>query len=235
LGAEFEAYYLGRCDRFAMLIYDIIISFFNRDNVMPPKLDLRNKVFTRLTVIKETELRNAEGHVMWDCRCECGNMVNVSAAYLKKGNNRSCGCLQREAAARNGTRTHEMSGTSIYDIWCSMLKRCNNPNNKNYGGRGIKVCDRWLDFKNFYEDMGERKGKLTIDRIDNNGNYEPSNCKWSSIKEQANNRRGNIMLTYENECLTLAQWSEKTGINRMTIYWRNKQGWATEKILGLVV
>ena len=204
---------------------------------MGSKLNLIGNVFTRLTVIKELNIRNNEGHVMWECKCECGKTVNVSGAYLKKGNTKSCGCLQKEKAANNGRdilTTHGMSKTKIFNIWCGMLKRCNNDKNKqykNYGGRGIKVCDRWLKFENFYKDMGNKKDNLSIERIDNNGNYEPSNCKWATVKEQSINKRTNKYLTFKNECLTLSQWSEKTGINRKTIYARARIKYTPEYIL----
>ena len=130
----------------------------------------------------------------WECLCECGNKTIVSASYLRNGKIKSCGCLRKEGnntKHQHTSRSHTPSPT--YSSWIKAKQRCNNPNVPNwvdYGGRGIKVCDRWLDsFENFLADMGERPDGTTIDRINNDGNYEPGNCKWSTPKEQSNNRR----------------------------------------------
>lgn len=202
---------------------------------MGSKLQLVGKVFTRLTVISEDLERNNEGHVMWACKCQCGNDVKVSGPYLVKGNTKSCGCLQKQAAAKNGKRTHMLSKTAMYQTWRSIKKRCllkTSPEFYNYGGRGIKICDRWLSFKYFYEDMGDKPSpRHSIDRIDNNGDYEPNNCRWATQKEQSNNTRVNVFLSYKGKTLTISQWSDATGIPRPTIFWRFNQGWDPEKIL----
>ena len=125
--------------------------------------------------------------------------------------------------------------TPTYSSWAMMLDRCRNTNNKRYhryGGRGIKVCERWLAFDNFLADMGERPStELTLDRIDNDGNYEPSNCRWANRKQQANNRSSNHLISAFGETLTLAQWCEKTGLSHPTIHNRLKRGWPPEKAL----
>ncbi len=115
-----------------------------------------------------------------------------------------------------------------------MRQRCNNPNDhkyRNYGARGITVCDRWSKFEKFLEDMGEKPLGLTLDRIDNNGNYEPSNCRWATLTEQARNKRNNVMLTHEGQTYCLAEWAERTGLTYRTICSRHYSGWDIHKIL----
>ena len=149
-------------------------------------IDLMGRKFGRLTVTDEwwdDEVRLW----MWVCTCSCGNTTTARTHHLLQGRKLSCGCLYKET---RGHWTHGMSKMPVYEVWQAMIQRCTNPRNaryNDYGGRGITVCDHWLKFENFYEDMGEPNG-LTLDRIDNNGNYEKSNCRWTTYEVQNNNR-----------------------------------------------
>lgn len=187
-------------------------------------LNIEGKKFGRLTV--ESLAEKVKLGVVWNCTCECGNKITVLTANLQRGSTKSCGCIVKK---------HGMTKSTEFIIWTLMKSRCNNPNDKDfhrYGGRGIKVCDRWLTFNNFYEDMGKRpSSKYTLDRSDNNGNYEPSNCKWSTKKEQCRNRRSNTIITYKNETKTLTEWSEIQNINSGTLSDRIKAGWSIEKAM----
>lgn len=133
----------------------------------------------------------------------------------------------RDTRAKNAI-THGMSYTKAYDVWVSMKSRCLNKKDKsykNYGGRGIKICDRWLSFQNFYEDMGEPPKGKTLDRIDNDGDYFPPNCRWATRAQQNRNHRRNVVITWKGKTQTLADWSKETGIKYFTLRGRLKKGW----------
>ena len=161
---------------------------------MPKLIDLSGKQFGKLHVV-QSDGQDNQGRVFWLCRCDCGIVKRVRGVHLSNGQVVTCGCDRRKLAAEKITRHGHSVGprtTSIYTSWSQMHSRCRNPNHNRfhrYGGRGIVVCERWATFDNFLEDMGGawRKG-LSIDRINNDGNYEPANCKWSTPKEQANNK-----------------------------------------------
>lgn len=157
------------------------------------KDDMINKVFNKLTVIERVE-KGADGRKRYLCRCECGVYTNVRGKDIKSGNTKSCGCIAKKRA-KNLNKKYRNSGKRVeYTAWKNMVYRCYNNNSINYhsyGGRGIKVCERWLEsFDNFYEDMGERpSSKHQLDRINNNDNYKPDNCRWILAHQNANNRR----------------------------------------------
>lgn len=202
------------------------------------KRNLIGQKFGRLTVIKDSgERKDANGYkgtVLWHCKCECGGEINVRSDSLTSGMTRSCGCLQYE----NGlaSRTHGQSNSRIYSIYQNMKDRCYNPNNeryRRYGGRGISICDEWLnDFEEFYSWAMKNgyKDDLSIDRIDNDGNYEPANCRWATHIIQANNKSTNVHLFYKGEEYTRAELSRELGIDYETFRRKLKQGFSINDI-----
>jgi len=194
--------------------------------------------FSRLTVIgapfKLDARRNAKWHVQ--CRCECGRMKSVMSLLLVTGHTKSCGCYRGRKGEQNlGNRKHGLSHGVEWAAYYEMLRRCNqehHPQHKNYGGRGIKVCDRWAgSFESFYADMGPRPDGTTLDRIEVDGNYEPGNCRWATPAQQANNRRSNRYVEAFGETLTVSEWSARKGIASATIIRRLNKGWPAEKAL----
>lgn len=186
--------------------------------------------FGRLVVVATSDRRSKSRARYWSCVCDCGNGKEIEGAPLKSGATRSCGCLHREAATKISTK-HNMSHSTEYQAWSNAKARCGNPKvpfYKNYGGRGITVCERWLGeqgFANFLADMGRKPDpKRTLDRIDNNGNYEPSNCRWATRGEQAENKRSNRVLVHDGRALSVTQWAVALGISRGTIFARLRKG-----------
>lgn len=191
--------------------------------------DLVGQKFGRWTVVSFAERRKKCSY--WNCVCECGKEKIVSHGNFKKGISKSCGCFKKE---NPGSKTHGLTRTAEYQTWLGFKKRCNNPKNKgykNYGGRGIIVCDRWLhSFENFFEDMGYRPSpKHSLDRIENNKGYYKENCRWATRKEQNNNQRSNVKITFKNTTLNIAQWADTLNINASTIRARIRKGWGLEK------
>lgn len=199
-------------------------------------IDLTGQRFGRLTVI---ELHSAAMHGTnrrWLCKCDCGGEKIVTSSRLLQGRTRSCGCLRKETASQNGKKQarHGMNRTRLYNIWGSMLKRCRCERDNAYplyGGRGIKVCDSWYRFDNF-RDWALSNGyrdDLTIDRKDNDKGYTPENCRWSTMREQSNNKRTNHNISINGSTHTIAEWSVISGTKRVTIHARLRRGWTEEQ------
>ncbi|MFB6873719.1 hypothetical protein [Streptomyces sp. NPDC056323] len=199
---------------------------------MTPKINLTGQRFGRLVVIAEAGRQDRK--VTWLCRCDCGTESTVRGANLRSGHTTSCGCWKRERIVE-ASRTHGQSSSRLYKIWRGMVRRTSDPNNPDYaryGGRGISVCEDWRkSFEAFARDMGKRPEGMTLDRIDNDGNYEPSNCRWSTATEQARNKRSNRLLTYAGQTLPISVWAEHTGIRGHTISSRIRCGWSVERAL----
>jgi hypothetical protein len=179
--------------------------------------------FDRLTVIGISG-RNSNNRILWLCHCICGNTKVTTGSNLRSGGTRSCGCLARELLIERNT-TDGLFYHELRASWGSMWDRCTNPNDPNwdsYGGRGIKVCERWKDFKLFLEDVGDRPSKKhSLDRWpDNDGDYKPDNIRWATHKEQNNNRRNNRYVTYNGFTLTVAEWADKLQISYETLAYR---------------
>lgn len=196
--------------------------------------------FGRLTVMERSS-RPSVSSMYFLCRCDCGTQKDVRKDSLYTKRIVSCGCYQREVLKQaNTTHGQRAQRTAEYDCWAHMLRRCHTPTTRgyhNYGGRGIAVCDRWRNsFENFFADMGRRPSpKHSLDRIDVNGNYEASNCRWADLKTQCNNRRNNVFLEFNGERLTVSQWAAKLGFGREVIRRRLQSKWPVEEILTVPV
>lgn len=200
--------------------------------------DLTGQIFGRLTIV-EYNSKDKSGQAKWLCKCECENYIIVTGGDLRKGHTKSCGCLRTENIIKRSTKHNNCrrgNETSEFVAWSSMKQRCYDKNFKDYnlyGGRGIKVCDIWLySFENFLEDVGLKPTTLhSLDRYPNkDGNYEPGNVRWATIKEQANNKRNNIILEYKGESKTLSEWADKLGVTYSTLENRYRRGWTIERI-----
>ncbi len=183
--------------------------------------------FSKLTV---TAFAGSDGRsCFWLCRCDCGAQTTQNTHHLTSGNTRSCGCL------RNGGHHHRRTRSKEWYAWRSMRRRCQNPKcpqYRNYGGRGIEVCERWEEFELFFADMGLAPTGQSLDRWpNNNGNYEPGNCRWATAVQQRRNTRINRVLTWNGESRPVSEWSEITGLSKYAISWRLRAGWSVQRCL----
>lgn len=191
-------------------------------------VDLTGRRFGKLVVLHmEGRIGN---HIAWVCKCDCGNITKpITGNNLKNGHVKSCGCEYKK---------HEMTGSRLYSIWTGAITRCYNEKHTNYtryGNRGIKMCDEWKDDFRAFRDWAIANGyseELTLDRIDANGDYEPSNCRWATWEEQGNNRRNSILIEYDGKMKSLSQWAKETGIAYYTLRRRYYKGWSAEQMFG---
>ena len=194
-----------------------------------PLIDRTGDRYGMLTVIARDV--NYRGNAQWRCQCECGRVKSYIGQDLARGKVRSCGCNNPMYATEHG-----MATTPTYRAWINMRRRCLKPTNHayaDYGGRGIAVCERWVNsFPNFLEDMGPRPSeKHSLDRTDNDKGYEKANCRWATMKEQLNNTRANRIVEIDGRKQTLSLWCDEIGISRSRVQDRMKWGWTVERAL----
>ncbi len=203
-------------------------------------IELTGQKFTRLRVLSVTNQRDSHGAVKWLCKCDCGNEKVVSSRLLRSGQTKSCGCLNTELRMQRGRdgKIHGKTGTKLYNVWAGIKRRCYNQNQqkyKLYGARGIIMCDEWKNDYAAFERWAVNNGykedcDLSIDRIDNDGNYEPDNCRIVNRYIQANNTRLNNLLTYKGVTKTMAQWGRELGFPSYLLGLRiTRYGWSIEK------
>lgn len=211
---------------------------------MAKPLDLTGQKYGRLTAVNNTGKKNLRNFI-WNFKCDCGSTVELPSGEVRRGRVGSCGCLGKELARERmkkiqslGTeaaKTHGMTNTRTFVSWDSMKQRCLNPNHKSYceyGGKGVEVCDRWINsFENFLADMGERPIGTTLDRKDGSLGYTPENCRWATFEQQGNNRKTNVFLEHDGKKLTVTQWSKIVGISNKAISYRLKSGWSVKDAL----
>lgn len=187
--------------------------------------------YGRLVVVERAAnaVNAKDTNARWLCVCDCGKTSIAYGQDLKRGKVVSCGCWNTEKRIKHG-----MARTHINAVWRQMLDRCRNegnPSYHNYGGRGIKVCQRWHEFEHFLADMGHRPSGYQIDRKDNDGDYEPDNCRWATAKQQQNNKRDSLNLEHDGKTLTIEEWAAVTGIKPDTLRGRLRRGWTLAKTL----
>lgn len=199
---------------------------------MPKPVVILDKPFGRWTILHRTDNDPVSREVVVVCRCTCGTERPVRLRNLKNGSSESCGCLHDELFAESLTK-HGQARSKTYRMWCGMVARCSNPNNRKYhlyGGKGIKVCERWRDFANFLADMGESPDGLTIEREKGDKGYEPGNCHWATYTEQNRNTSRNRYITYNGVTRCVSEWAELLGIQRNTLD-KRLETWSVEKAL----
>lgn len=202
--------------------------------------DLSGNRYGRLTVVCQAE-RSKSGQIRWRCRCDCGKEVAVATSNLTSGHTKSCGCFRDESRIKVHTK-HGLRHTRIYSVWGKIKGRCYNKNTPcydRYGGRGIKMCDEWRDnpeafakwaYENGFDENAEY-GECTLERINNDGDYEPGNCKWASMREQSNNRRSNRVIEHNGEKHTLAEWTRILGVSNSKLIWHLNKGRTIQDVI----
>lgn len=193
--------------------------------------DLTGQKYGYLTALRRgpnRERPNGSSHVTWECLCDCGRITCVTSTKLRSGKTKSCGCQSSHLRSEH-LKVHGMTNTPVHEVWQHMISRCEKTYDTSYpyyGGRGIKVCDRWKSFVNFWEDMGETyRAGLQLERIDNDGNYEPGNCRWATRKEQARNRSNTVWVdVFPFGTIRLVELAERTGLSYQLLHGRLRHG-----------
>jgi len=226
-GKNSKAYWLFKCvcGKEVVLRCSAVKTGVTKSCGCSRRKDIAGKKFNMLTAIKFSHRKNKNTY--WLFKCVCGNIKKIDYGSVKNGSTKSCGCISLSI-------NHGMSKTSIYSSWQSMRDRCLNKNNKqykDYGGRGIKICDRWERFQVFCEDMGIKPLGTTIERLDNNGGYNKDNCAWATPKEQSRNTRANVTIKYKGERKCISEWAELYNIKRCTLGGRLRLGWGIHRAL----
>lgn len=202
--------------------------------------DITGQKFGRWTAIRPTGRKAKNGTYYWLCKCECGNIGEVSVSNLRSGSSKSCGCIPKERMSKLNYK-HGGKKERLYLVWIDMRRRCYDDSvyeYMNYGGRGIAVCDEWQDYSKFREwalstgyDAAAKRTACTLDRIDVNGNYCPENCRWADSATQNNNRRNNKKISYGSETHSMAEWNRICNFPKNTIFKRINAGWSPEKAI----
>jgi hypothetical protein len=201
--------------------------------------EIEGKKFGKLTAIRFLEWRvykNGKRHQVWEFRCDCGKTTSALLPNVKKGHTQSCGCYLNQRRIESHTKHGDAKKgqlSKLYIVWNGMLQRCRNPKYRwfhRWGGRGIKV--QWASYEDFKRDMEDsyREG-LEIDRINNDGDYSKENCRWATQREQALNRRSNVLITFRGETMPMGKWAERFGLNQKIVGDRIRKGWSVEKAL----
>ena len=196
------------------------------------KKDETGNVYSFLTVVRESG-SNKSGQIRWLCLCRCGKETNVEGTSLRLGRVKSCGCQSPKFNSEK-VKTHGLSRTRTYKIWAGMKRRCISPTSEKnhlYYSKGIKVCERWQKFENFYADMGEAPRNKTLGRIDGNKGYSLDNCRWETYTEQANNTSVNHLIEHNNKKQTVSLWAKELDIKPNTLLYRIRRGWEVERAL----
>lgn len=206
--------------------------YFYRCGMAKEALTLEGQAFGRWLVLARAPRKNSKS-TYWRCSCSCGQEREVRGSALTAGTTSSCGCFRQETSSARST-THGKTNTSLYHIWCGIKARCLKPTDpayKNYGGRGITLCQRWLSFERFASDVGPRPDcKAHLDRINNEKGYSPSNCRWSTPKDNSRNRRGNVLVLYQGRRMTVMEASELSGIPHARLYARVQRNCPASKL-----
>lgn len=200
---------------------------------MATNYNLQGQRFGRWVVLERSPKKG--GHATWwKCRCDCGTVKEVNGYSLLRGDSKSCGCYHREQASIRGRKLltkHGWYGTRVYEAWKRAKDRCENPRVEqyhNYGGRGIKMCQEWRESPQAFCEWAMANGyadNLSLDRIDPNGDYEPSNCRWITMSEQQTNKRNNVLITYKGKTQCVAEWARELGVTQQNLYVRIRKGW----------